>query len=51
MIQCLRIVKKAAFVLKPLKAMINYVVDRLSIQKPEYEMDHTDLPDDYNFLE
>ena len=38
--------KKPAFVLKPLKAILNPVVDRSSLQQLEYEMERDDLPDD-----
>ena len=31
--------------------MLKSEVDRLSIQKFEYEMDRADLPDDYNYFE
>ena len=31
--------------------MLKSVVDRLSLQKLEYEMDHADLPDDHNVFE
>ena len=30
--------KRPAFVLKPLKAMLNLIVDRISLQQLEYEM-------------
>ena len=43
--------KKPAFVLNPLKAMLNLVVEIISVQKLEYEMERVDLPDDYNFFE
>ena len=42
--------KITAFVLIPLKNMLNFEVDRLSLQQLEYEMDCTDYPVDYNFL-
>ena len=42
--------KIPAFVLNPLKAMLNLVVDRISLQQLEYEMERADLPDDYIFL-
>ena len=42
--------KKPAFLLTPLKSMLNFKVDRLSIQNLEYEMDRTYYPVDYNFL-
>ena len=41
--------KRPDFVLKPLKVMMDLVVDRISLQKLEYEMERADLPDDYNF--
>ena len=43
--------KIPAFVLNPLKAMLNLVVDRISLQQLEYEMERADIPDDYNFFE
>ena len=43
--------KKPGILLKPLKAMIDHVVDRLSPQKLEYEMERIDIPDDYIFFE
>ena len=44
--------KIPGFVINPLKAMLNHVVvDRLSLQKIEYEMERVDLPDDSNFFE
>ena len=42
--------KKPAFVLNPLKAMIKHVVDIISLQQLDYEMECVDIPDDYNFL-
>ena len=42
--------EKPAFVLRLLKAKFKNVVGRLSLQQLEYEMDFTDLPDDYNFF-
>ena len=46
---CLRIGKKSLpFVLRPLNSMLNSEVDRLSLQRVEYEMDYTDYPVDYN---
>ena len=42
--------KIPTFVLRPLKAMLNFEVDRLSLQQLEYKMDRTDYPVDYNFL-
>ena len=49
MMHYLRIGKKPALLLRPLKAILKIEVDRLSLQKLEYEMDHADLPDDYVF--
>ena len=43
--------KQPAFVLRPLKSMINFEVERLYIQQLEYEMDCTDYPFNYNFFE
>ena len=40
---------KPAFVLKPVNSMLNLVVNRISIQKLEYEMDRADLPDNCIF--
>ena len=51
MMHCLRIGQKYAFALNPLKNMLTYVVDRISLQKLEYEMKRVDLPDDYNYFE
>ena len=42
--------KRPDLVLKPLKAMLNPVVDRISFQELEHEMERADLHDDYNFL-
>ena len=42
--------KRPAFVLRPLKSMLNFEVDRLSIQQLEYEMDCTDYPANYIFF-
>ena len=42
--------KSPASVLNQLKAMLNLVVDRISLQQPEYEMERANLLDDYNFL-
>ena len=42
--------KIPAFVLRPLKAMLNFEADILYLQKIEYEMDRTDYPVDYYFL-
>ena len=38
--------KRPAFVIRPLKPMINYELDRLYLQKFEYEMDSTYYPVD-----
>ena len=35
----------------PLKAMLNHVLEIIYLQKLEYEMEHIDLPDDYNSFE
>ena len=43
--------ERPAFVLRPLKSLINFEVDRLSLLKLEYEMDCTDYPVHYNFFE
>ena len=37
------------FLLRPLKSMLNFEVNRLSLQQLEYEMDCTDITDDYIF--
>ena len=37
--------------MKQWKAMLNLVVERISLQQVEYEMESIDLPDDYNFFE
>ena len=51
MMHCLRIGKKRpAFLIGPSKIMLNFEVDRLSLQQLEYEMYCTDFPVDYNFL-
>ena len=42
--------KRPVFVIIPLKFMLNFEVDRLSLQQLEYEMDCTGYPADYNFL-
>ena len=36
--------------MNPLKAILNLVVERISLQQLEYEMESADLPDDYKFL-
>ena len=51
MMHCLRIGPKSDFVIRPIKTMLNCEVDRLSLQKLEYEMNRADLPDYYNFFE
>ena len=33
--------------MKPLKAMLNLVMDTISLQELDYEMNCVDLPDDY----
>ena len=50
MIHFLGIGKKTGFVLNPLNAMLDHVVDILSLQQLEYEIECVDLPDDYNFF-
>ena len=37
--------------MNPLKAILNLVVERISLQQLEYEMERDDLPDDYNCFE
>ena len=39
--------KRPAFAIMPLKSMLNFEVDRSSLQKLEYEMDRADPPDGY----
>ena len=39
-----------AFVLNPLKAMLNLVVEIIYLQQLGYKMERADLPDDYIFL-
>ena len=46
---CLRIGRKTDFLLNPLKAMLNHVVDRISLQKLEYETEPVDLPDEIGY--
>ena len=41
--------KIPAFALIPLKSMLNFEVNILSLQQLEYEMDRTDSLVDYNF--
>ena len=43
--------KRTAFVLRPLLTLLNLEVDKLSLQKLEFEMDRTDDPVNYSFLE
>ena len=43
--------KRPAFVLRPLRSMLNFEVERLSLHQLEWEMDCTDYPVDYNFSE
>ena len=43
--------KRPAFVLRPLKSMLNFEVDKLSLHQLDYEIDCTDYPVDYNFFE
>ena len=40
--------KRPTFVQKPLKSVLNLVVDRIFLQQPEYEMERADVPDYYN---
>ena len=42
--------KRYACVLSKLKFMLNFEVDKLSLQKIEYEMDSTDYSVDYNLF-
>ena len=37
--------------MKPLKAVLDHKLDRLSLQQLEYEMERVGLPDDYIFFE
>ena len=49
---CLRIGKKTyLFLLRPFLTILNLEVDRISLQKLEYEIDCTEYPVDYNFFE
>ena len=41
--------KRPASVLSPLRSMLNFKVENLSLHQLEYEMDCTDYPADYNF--
>ena len=43
--------KRSAFVISPLKSILHFEVDWLSLQKLQYEMDCTDYPDYYNCFE
>ena len=43
--------KRPAFLLRPLKSMLSFEVDRSSLQQLEYKIDHTDYHVDYNFFE
>ena len=43
--------KVRTFLLRPFLTMLNLEVDRLSLQKLEYEMYCTDYPINYNFFE
>ena len=43
--------KRPVFLLRPLKSMLSFEVDRSSLQKLEYKIDHTDYHVDYNFFE
>ena len=42
--------KRPAFVLRPLRSMLNFEVDRLSLHQLEYEKDYNDYPVDYNMF-
>ena len=42
--------KRPACVLSQLKFMLNFEVDKLSLQQIEYEMDSTDYSVDYNLF-
>ena len=44
------VLKRPAFVLRPLEYMLNFEVNRLSLQQLEYEMDRLDYPVAYNYL-
>ena len=50
MIHCLIIGQKPSFAMNILKAMLNHIVDRISLQQLDYEMEPNDIPDDYNFF-
>ena len=43
-------IQKPKFVLCSFQQMLNPKLDRLSLQQLEYEMDFTDYPEKYNFL-
>ena len=43
--------KRPAYVLNPLKAMLNLFVDRISLKQLDYKMEWNDLPNDYNFFQ
>ena len=43
--------KIPTFVLKPIKAIRKFLVDIISLQQLGYEMERSDLPDDYFFFE
>ena len=43
--------KRPSFLIRPFLTILNLEVNRLSLHQPEYEMDRTDYPVDYNFLE
>ena len=43
--------KRPAFVIKPLKSVLNFEVERLSPQQLEYKIDRNDYPVNYNFYE
>ena len=40
--------KRPSFVLRPLKTMLNFELDRLYLQQLEYELDCTDFPLEYD---
>ena len=42
--------KRPTFVMRPFFTMLNFEVDRISLQKLEYKMDRTDYPVNYNFF-
>ena len=43
--------KIPAFILRPLKSILNFEAERSSLQQLEYEMDCNDYPVDYIFSE